>query len=102
MTDTFNDPLPVYHEDGTRFGSGPEMVAEIKRLRAARSSDRRGWIGHMRTLGPMLQEAKADGVLDAIIEANFWPLPKCAITEEDVRKSIEIAHRIRPELEAEA
>lgn len=27
--------LPVYYDDGLRFGTGPEMIAEIKRLREA-------------------------------------------------------------------
>jgi glutamine synthetase type III len=85
-----------------------ERSAEIVRLRramgeseAARAADRREWIEHMRSFGPMLRQAKEDGTLDALIEANFWPLPKCAITDADVQKSIEIARRIRPQIEAE-
>jgi hypothetical protein len=74
---------------------------DLREVVAARAADRREWIGHMRTLGLMLKQAKEEGFLDALIEANLWPLPKCAITDEDVRKSVEIARRIRPLIEAE-
>lgn len=86
---------------GNEAGRMRQAADEIERLKKSRSSDRQEWIDHMRTIGPMLQQAKEEGVLDTVIDANIWPLPKCAITEEDVQKSVEIARRIRPEIETE-
>lgn len=77
------------------------LQERVDELENARAADRREWIDHMRTLGPLLEQAKAEGALDVVIKANIWPLPKCAVTEEDLRRSVEIARRIRPQIEAE-
>lgn len=76
-------------------------VDEVARLSAKLESDRQEWIAHIRTLGLMLRDAKEEGILDTIIEANLWPLPKCAITEADVRESIRVAKELRPQIEKE-
>jgi hypothetical protein len=34
MNDIFNDPPATYYDDDERFGTGPEMIADIRRLRA--------------------------------------------------------------------
>jgi hypothetical protein len=34
MNDIFNDPPPTYYDDDERFGTGVEMIAEIRRLLA--------------------------------------------------------------------
>lgn len=77
------------------------LQERVDELENARAADRREWIDHMRALGPLLKQAQAEGALDTLIEANIWPLPKCALTEADVQRSIEIARRIRPQIEAE-
>ena len=33
MGDVFLDPPPTYYDDEERFGTGSEMIAEIRRLR---------------------------------------------------------------------
>lgn len=64
--------------------------------------ERAAWREVMKALGPWLRQAKEDGDLDALIEGNVWPEPLCVISEADVQKSIEIAKRIRPQVEARA
>lgn len=63
--------------------------------------ERAAWRETMKGLGPWLRQAKEDGDLDTLIEGNIWPEPLCVISEADVQKSIEIAKKIRPQIEAE-
>lgn len=65
MSDIWNDPPPVHYDDGERFGTSSEMIAEIRRLRAERS--------------PMTQEEaqqKANWLLEQIhsISALDYPI----------------------------
>jgi len=93
-------PLEKYSDAAIAWARAAED--EIARLRAKIESDRQEWIAHMGALGPMLKEAKADGMLDTLIEANAWPLPKCAITDDDIREATREAIELRPQIEEEA
>lgn len=80
MTDDFGLPAIYYDEDGTRYGTAAEMIAEIKRLREA--------------LLPFANEASNwDGAPDETIPQcymNFYPEPQHHFADfkvEDLRRA---------------
>ncbi len=58
MSDIFNDPPPVHYDDGERFGTAWEMIAEIKRLRADRKYVYGECARHVSDLADNVQELK--------------------------------------------
>ncbi len=54
--------------------------------------ERRIWLDHLQTFGPMLARARDEGVLDTLITANLWPVP---VSDEDVIAVTKEAIRIR-------
>lgn len=54
-----------------------------------------------RISAPLLAKARADGVLDTLIEANIWPVPASCISDADMAEAVAEARRIRPMIEAE-
>lgn len=97
---------PLYREDVFRerleaLERCEALCIQIDQLKGQLRQHRAEWWEHLRTFGPMLERAKKEGMLDTLIEANVWPGPKCSLFPEDIDKSVEIAKRIRPQIEAE-
>lgn len=64
-------------------------------------TERAAWTECTRDLGPLIAKAKADGVLDTLIEANIWPQPATCVSDADIRHATGVAIAIRPGIEAE-
>jgi hypothetical protein len=54
----------------------------------------------MKDLGPFLKQAKEEGILDQIIDGNVWPEPPCVISDADIQEAVDVARKIRPQIEA--
>lgn len=91
---------PGYEIDWNEIGEALAKALLAAEERGAKA-ERAAWTECTKDLGPLLAKAKADGVLDTLIEANIWPLPATCITDADIRHATEVAIAIRPDIEAE-
>jgi hypothetical protein len=77
-----------------------KAAERITALLEAAAVERAAWRQTMKDLGPFLKQAKEEGILDQIIDGNVWPEPPCVISDADIQEAVDVARKIRPQIEA--